>query len=120
MLSSHNLRRGDVVRVRLDPTEGSEQAGERPALIISPDYINERSPVILLAGITSRKTDRIYAFETRLEPPEGGLALVSKVSMMQLRAVDKQRILSYYGRVSEETMQRVEEALEIATGLKKF
>jgi mRNA-degrading endonuclease toxin of MazEF toxin-antitoxin module len=37
-----------------------------------------------------------------------------------LRAVDKQRILSYYGRVSDETMQRVEEALEIATGLKKF
>jgi mRNA interferase MazF len=115
--SSRSPRRGDIVRVRFDPVEGSEQAGERPALVISPDLINERSPVVLLAGITSRKTERIYAFEAKIEPPEGGLTLVSKVSLMQLRAVDKRRILAYYGMVGEETMARVEDALKVATGL---
>lgn len=34
----NELRRSDVVRVRLDPVEGSEQAGERPALILSPRW----------------------------------------------------------------------------------
>lgn len=89
-------------------------------LVISPYYINLHSPVILIASITSRKTDRVYAFEALLEPPEGGLTEVSKVSLMQLRAIDKRRILAYYGLVSQETMVCVEEALKVATGLIKF
>ncbi len=110
-------RRGDVVRVRLDPTIGSEQAGERPALVISPELINEHSPVVLVAAITSRKTDRIYPFESLIEPPEGGLRSRSKVLLMQLRSVDKRRLLGVLGQIEEATMRRVEEALRIATGL---
>ena len=63
MPSMPSLKRGDIVRVRLDPVEGSEQAGERPALVISPDVINEHSPVILIAALTSQKT------EGRCTPP---------------------------------------------------
>ena len=44
MPSTFVPQRGDIVRVRLDPTVGAEQAGERPALVISPDVINEYSP----------------------------------------------------------------------------
>ena len=84
-------KRGDVVRVRLDPVEGSEQAGERPALVISSDVINRHSPVILIASITSKKTERAFPFEVLIEPPEGGLTLRSKVLLMQLRSVDKKR-----------------------------
>ena len=111
------LSRGDIVKVRLDPIEGSEQGGERPALVISPDVINEHSPVVLIASITSKKTDRVYPFETLIEPPEGGLTERSKVLLMQMRSVDKRRLTGYYGKVSEETMRRVEQALKIATGL---
>lgn len=112
--------RGEVVRVRLDPVVGSEQAGERPALVISPDLINERSPVILIAAITSQKTERIYPFEALLDPPEGGLAVRSKVMLMHIRSVDKERLIGRYGKVSEQTIQRVEEALKIAAGLTKL
>ena len=114
---TQNLRRGDIVRVRLDPVVGSEQGGERPVLVISPDHVNEHSPVILAASITNRKEERVYAFEARIEPPEGGLSRMSKVSLMQLRSIDKQRIIGRYQRISTETMTRVEAALRIATGL---
>lgn len=117
MDSSRDPRRGDVVRVRLDPVEGSEQSGERPVLVISPDIINEHSPVIIVAAITSKKPDRVYPFEALIEPPDGGLRIRSKVSLMQLRSVDKRRLTGCYGIVSDQTMQRVEEALKIATGL---
>lgn len=113
-------KRGEVVRVRLDPAVGSEQAGERPALVISPDLINQHSPVVLLAALTSQKTERVYPFEVLIEPPEGGLKLRSKVLLMQLRSVDKGRLSGRYGEVSEATMQRVEDALKIATGLVKL
>lgn len=111
------IRRGDVVRVRLDPTEGSEQSGERPALVISLDLVNEQSPVILVASLTSRKTERVYRFEGLIEPPDGGLTMRSKVLLLQMRSVDKQRITGYYGNVSPETMRKVDEALKIAVGL---
>ncbi|MCP4592336.1 MAG: type II toxin-antitoxin system PemK/MazF family toxin, partial [bacterium] len=87
------------------------------ALVISPELINEHSPVVLVAAITSRKTDRIYPFESLIEPPEGGLRKRSKVLLMQLRSVDKRRLLGLLGQIEETTMSRVEEALRIATGL---
>lgn len=105
------------MRVRLDPVEGSEQGGERPALVLSPDVINEHSPVVLIASVTSRKADRVYPFEAAIAPPEGGLSLPSKVMLMQIRSIDKRRIVGRYGAVAPEALRRVEEALRIATGL---
>jgi len=112
-----NLHRGDIVRVRLDPVEESEQAGHRPALVLSPDVINEHSPVILIASITAQKTERVFPFEAIIEPPEGGLTRRSKVLLMQLRSVDKRRISSRLGSVTVETLDRIEKALRVATGL---
>jgi mRNA interferase MazF len=112
------LRRGDVVRVRLDWAEGSEQTGERPALVLSPDVINRHSPIILIAPITSKKTERIYPFEALVELGEGGLPMRSKVLLMQTRSLDKSRLLGYYGRLSDDTMQQVDQALKIAAGLR--
>ena len=111
------LERGDVVRVRLDPTEGSEQAGERPALVLSPAVINRHSPLILIAPITSKKTERVYPFEALVEPGEGGLPMRSKVLLMQTRSLDKSRLLDRYGRLSGATMLQVDQALKVAAGL---
>jgi mRNA interferase MazF len=103
--------------VRLDPVEGSEQGGTRPALVLSPDVINEHSPVVLIASITSKKTERVYPFEVLIEPPEGGLTQRSKVLLMQLRAVDKRRVVGRGSLATEETLRKVEDALKVATGL---
>jgi mRNA interferase MazF len=116
-LSNRNPRRGDILRARLNPIEGSEQVGERPVLVLSPDLINEHSTVILVAALTSRKTDRLYPFEALLEPPEGGLTERSKVLLLHVRSIDKRRITGRYGRVSDAVMSRVDEALKIAVGL---
>lgn len=112
-----HLRRGEVVRVQLDPVEGSEQAGERPTLLIFPDLMNEHSPVILVAAITSRKTDRIYPFEALIETGDGGVSTRSKVILTQIRAIDKRRVVGAYGVVEQKTMARVEDALRVAAGL---
>jgi mRNA-degrading endonuclease toxin of MazEF toxin-antitoxin module len=37
-----------------------------------------------------------------------------------LRGVDKQRITRVYGRITDETMRRVEEAIRVVTGLTKI
>lgn len=109
--------RGEILRVRLDPVEGSEQAGERPALVLSPKTINQNSPVVIVAAITSKRTERVYPFEALIEPPEGGLTMRSKVMLTQIRTTDKRRVIGSMGVVSEPVMHRVEEALMIAVGL---
>jgi mRNA interferase MazF len=88
--------------------------------VISPDVINEHGPVILIASITSQKTDRVYPFEVLIEPPQGGLTRRSKVMLMHLRSVDKRRLAGRYGTASAEIMRRVEEAIKVATGLEEY
>ena len=42
------MQRGDVFWFEPDPVRGSEQAGRRPAIIVSRDIINRVSPVIII------------------------------------------------------------------------
>ena len=110
------LRRGDVVYARFDPIKGSEQGGTRPALVLSPDKSNLRSPVVILAPMTTRNLDRIYPHEVRIVAGDGP-PLDSKVLTGQLRSMSKSRVLSFYGHVSDATMRDVDAALQIAVGL---
>ncbi len=117
MPSTQDPKRGEIVRVRLDPVEGSEQGGDRPALVLSPYIVNAHSPVVLVASITSRKTGKVYPFEAGIKPPDDGLKQLSKVMLMQMRSIDKSRICGRYGTLAPETMQAVDDALGVATGL---
>jgi mRNA interferase ChpB len=47
------MRRGDIYLVSLDPTEGREQRGSRPVLIVSPTEFNEATGLPVICPITS-------------------------------------------------------------------
>lgn len=47
------MRRGDIYLVSLDPTEGHEQQGTRPILIVSPDAFNAYTKTPVVVPITS-------------------------------------------------------------------
>jgi mRNA interferase ChpB len=47
------MRRGDIYLVSLDPTEGREQRGSRPVLIVSPFEFNEATKLPIVCPITS-------------------------------------------------------------------
>jgi mRNA interferase MazF len=115
----HILRRGDVVRARLDPTEGSEQGGTRPVLVLSPDRYAARANIVLVAPLTSQKTDNIYPHEALIRAGDGP-PTQSKALLNQLRVCSKSRITAFYGHVSDETMKEVDAALQIAVGLTKI
>jgi mRNA-degrading endonuclease toxin of MazEF toxin-antitoxin module len=48
------MKRGDIWLVGLDPTEGHEQKGRRPVLIVSPDAFNRVTKVPVVVPVTSR------------------------------------------------------------------
>ncbi|HET6400502.1 MAG TPA: type II toxin-antitoxin system PemK/MazF family toxin [Candidatus Kapabacteria bacterium] len=111
------LERGDIIRAVFDPIRGHEQAGIRPAMVLSPGWINQHASTILVASLTTKRTDSVSPIEVLIEAPEGGLSRDSKVLLIQTRAIDRSRIISDYGKVSEETLSRVDRALAIVTGL---
>jgi len=47
------MRRGDIYLVSLDPTEGREQRGSRPVLVVSPAEFNEATRLPVVCPITS-------------------------------------------------------------------
>ena len=60
-------KRGDVVWITLQPQAGHEQAGRRPALVVSPEVYNRKVGLALLCPITGRAKG--YPFEVAI--PDG-------------------------------------------------
>jgi mRNA interferase MazF len=111
-------RRGEIYLARLDPTEDSEQAGTRPAVVVSREALNRYSPVIVICPLTDAvHIPRLYPSDVPVRAPEGGLAKDSVVLTGQVRAIAKSRLLQRLGELRPETMEQVEQALKITLDL---
>ncbi len=75
--------RGDVIWLTFDPQEGHEQAGRRPALILSPVSYNSKVGLALLCPIT--KQQKGYPFEVALPT---GFAITGVVLSDQIKSLD--------------------------------
>jgi mRNA interferase MazF len=107
-----------VFEARLDPTEGSEQAGTRPVIVVSRDAINDASPVVVVVPCTTRRAERkIYPSQVLLRAPEGGLRADSIALGEQVRAVAKTRLGSRWGMLSPEALRRLDRALLVTLDL---
>jgi mRNA interferase MazF len=81
--ASYIPERGDLIWLQFSPQAGHEQAGRRPALVISPKSYNRLSGLALLCPITSRIKG--YPFEVLLP---GGFSIKGAVLCDQLRSLD--------------------------------
>ncbi len=61
------ILRGDIIWASLDPTQGHEQSGLRPVLVLSQDVFNDRSGTVIAVALTS-------------QPPSAGFPLTLELS----------------------------------------
>ena len=95
--------RGDVVWLRFNPQTGHEQAGRRPALVISPKPYNQKVGLALFCPITS--SIKGYPFEVLL--PETG-ALSGAILSDQIKSLDwRVRQAKRIARVPKEVVGEV-------------
>lgn len=73
---------GDIVWLNFDPQAGHEQAGHRPALVLSPARYNERSGMMICCPATTRIKG--YPFEVRLAGQPESVVLADQVKSMGL------------------------------------
>jgi mRNA interferase MazF len=114
--ASDLIRRGDVWLVSLDPVKGHEQAGSRPALVLSVDAFNA-SPADLVTVLPITSKARRLRSRVEVRPPEGGLKVASYVIGEQVRTISKARLRRRLGAIKPSTMADVEDIVRVLLGL---
>jgi mRNA interferase MazF len=103
MRSTYCPRSGDMVWLNFDPQAGHEQAGRRPALVLSPESYNRKVGLALFCPITTQKKG--YPFEVAV--PEG-LEVSGVILSDQVKSLDwKERDAHFGCRLPVETLQEV-------------
>jgi mRNA interferase MazF len=116
MNEDSDIRRGDVVIVRLDPAEGHEMKKTRPAVVVQNDIGNRNSSTTIVAPATG--THRGYPFEVRVEADDSPFEKDSSIRLDQIRVVSiERRIHSVAGRLDDAAMREVDDALKLSLGL---
>ena len=83
---SYCPRRGDVVWLSFNPRAGHEQAGRRPALVVSPTSYNQKVGLALFCPVTSQIKG--YPFEVEIPPNDhvAGVVLSDQIKSLDWRA----------------------------------
>jgi mRNA interferase MazF len=96
-------QRGDVVWLSMNPQAGHEQAGRRPALVLSPGSYNAKVGLAILCPITSRVKG--YPFEV---PIPVGLPVEGAILSDQAKSLDwKARKAEFICRLPSESTTEV-------------
>ena len=101
------VRRWEVYWVDLEPSVGSEQAGERrPAVVVSNDGFNHHFDIVTVVPMTKRegKKRRAYPFEV-LAPDLAGTGHESILMPQQVRTISKRRLLERVGELQDKAIR---------------
>ncbi len=111
------VKRGDIFYADLSPVLGSEQGGVRPVLVVQNDIGNKFSPTVIIAAITSQINKAKLPTHLEITAEDYGLSKDSVILLEQIRTIDKKRLRERIGRLDDEQMAKVSEALSISLGM---
>lgn len=97
------LKQGDVVKVSFDPQKGHEQAGYRPAIVVSNRLMNDRLSLVYMCPVTH--TDRNNPFHYELK----GYSFVNGCVMCdQMKSMDtNSRTITKIGSLKEADIREI-------------
>jgi len=101
---------GDIVWLEFDPQAGREQAGHRPAVVLSPASYNSKSGMIVCCPTTTRIKG--YPFEVQLQGQPASVALSDQVRSLDWRA----RRAKMKGKVTRIELEAVRERVRLLIG----
>ena len=106
-------KRGDVVWISFNPQAGHEQAGHRPALVLSPQAYNRKVGLVILCPLTNQVKG--YPFEVRI--PDGvkasGAVLADQVKSMDWRARRASRLCTLPETTVRQVLNKVGTLLDV-------
>ena len=107
MVASYIPDRGDIVWLNFSPQQGHEQAGLRPAIVLSPKSYNQSSKLMLACPITSKV--KHYPFEVRVKANRiDGAVVADQVKNLHWTMTD----MSFVERAPYEVLEQTQELIE--------
>jgi mRNA interferase MazF len=104
------MKQKEIWNVYFDPIVGSEQAGNRPAVVVSGNLMNNNFNVILVCPISSSIKE--YKGHPILEPNlTNGLKKKSEVMVFHVRSLSKLRFKKKIGEISNKELEQINTTL---------
>lgn len=98
-------RRGELWLVDFGEPVGHEQAGRRPALVVSADLLNEGpAGVVIVVPLTTTRRD--LPSHVEIEPGDSGLDHVSYAKCEDVKSVSARRLIARLGRADGDVVRR--------------
>lgn len=111
-----NPRRGDIWLVDFGQPVGREQAGRRPAVVVSADALNDGpSGVVMVVPVTSAR--RGLPSHVEIDAGDSGLDDVSYAKCEDLKSVSDRRLISQLGVADVEAVFEMERAIRFLLDL---
>jgi mRNA interferase MazF len=111
-----NIRRGEIWLIDFNPTIGREQAGVRPALILSVnEFNNSMASKVIALPLTSKNKE--IPLDVELFPPEGGINKASFIKCEDVRSLSNNRLIEKWGSISDIKLIEVENKVKLLLGL---
>jgi mRNA-degrading endonuclease toxin of MazEF toxin-antitoxin module len=116
--SRPSIARGDVHWVDFGRPAGRELCGIHPAIVTSTNVHNSNrlSPLVRVIPLTTQRRPARHD-EVVITPTEGGIYWPSLARVIQARPVDRRCVLGRLGRVSGETMEKIEDLIAETNGI---
>lgn len=111
------VEQGDIYWADLDPTQGHEQRGRRPVLVLSRNEIN-RLPLTLLVmvGTGAERVPEPFATDLLVTAEESGLPKATVFLGLQIRSLDPGRLGERLGRLPLTRMPEVWQRVRYVMG----
>jgi mRNA interferase MazF len=93
---------GDICIVEIPSSDGHEQAGARPAIVVQAPQFENQLPTVLIVPLTSQLAAQSFPATFTIHPtPQNGLTTLSIALVFQLRAIDRRRLKRKIARLSD-------------------
>ena len=114
-----DIKRGEIyfADVGRYDSQGSEQSGRRPVLILQNDIGNKFSPTTIIAIITTKSKRELPTHVVLHKDKFNGLKHDSVVALEQITTIDKDRLKFKIGNLSNDDNVRVMEAMKISLAM---
>jgi len=111
-----NINRGEIWLIDFNPTIGREQAGVRPALILSVnEFNNSLASKVIALPLTSK--NKGIPLDVEITPPDGGIIKNSYIKCEDLRSLSKNRLIEKWGIITDVKLSEVEDKVKLLLGL---
>jgi mRNA interferase MazF len=110
------IKRGQLWVANLDPGYGVEIRKKRPVLIISNDFFNQQLRTVIVIPISTQVLP-LGPEKIMIEKNGNGLEENSAVLAVDIRAIDKIRLVKKVGKISKQKLLEVEEVINLVLGM---